>query len=322
MSAKTFKIARLAALAALAAGAVSAFVLLSPARTWDSPPTYIVDNRGLDSVTDSDGGVAATVAAVESSIAWNGAGVGTVVQATAGSVAGFSLGDGVPMLNFDDPLNACTGNCLAATFTGFYSQRGDGSYRIDDADIVTNTAHSWTSQAEDAGGAGCSGEFYIEGVQVHEVGHGLGLGHSNVSGATMYPSVASCNNGPASIAADDAAGINALYGDSGGGGGAPCTGCTQYSGSLSGSGDSDVQPNGGSYRARSGTHRGYLRGPGNADFDLYLQRRSFGRWQTVASGTGASSDEDVIFNGSNGTYRWVVNSYTGSGSYDFYLDPP
>lgn len=203
--------------ACLLVGTASAYVLLSPARTWDSAPTYIVDNRGMASITDSDGGVSAVVGAITSNQAWNGAGSGNVVNATSGNVASWQLGDGTPMLNFADPENVCNGNCLAATFTGFYSQRGDGSYRIDDADIVTNTSYDWTSEDEPDG---CSGEFYIEGVHVHEVGHGLGLGHTNVNGATMYPSVSSCNNGPATIEADDEAGINALY--SGGPGG----GCT------------------------------------------------------------------------------------------------
>jgi hypothetical protein len=202
----------LAAVLLLVAGSASAYVLLSPARTWDCSPNVIVDDRGLSSITDSDGGVAATVAAITSNQAWNGAVSGTLLTAEAGPMAGFTLGDGIPMLNFQDPINACKGSCLAATFTGYYDQRQDGSYRIFDADIVTNSSgYSWTSQSEPDG---CSSEFYIEGVQVHEVGHLLGLGHTNVNGATMYPSVASCNNGPASIESDDAAGISALYGGS------------------------------------------------------------------------------------------------------------
>lgn len=206
-------------LALLVAGAVSAYVLLSPARTWDNPPNVIVDSRGASSITDGDGGASRTAAAITSNQAWNGSGQGTMLTATVGSVAGWQLGDGQPMLNFTDPERVCTGTCLAATFTGFYSNRGDGTYRINDADIVTNTNYSWTSEGEPDG---CSSEFFIEGVMVHEVGHLLGLGHSNVTGSTMYPSVSSCNNNPATTEADDNDAIIDLYG----GGGTPPPVCT------------------------------------------------------------------------------------------------
>lgn len=196
----------------LVAGSISAYVLLSPRRTWDNPPNVIVDNRGQSSITDGDGGASRTAAAITSNQAWNGAGEGPMLTASVGSVAGWRLGDGQPMLNFTDPERVCTGTCLAATFTGFYSGRGDGTNRITDADIVTNTSHSWTSEGEPDG---CASEFFIEGVMVHEVGHLLGLGHSNVSGATMFPSVSSCNNGPASTAADDNSAIADLYGGGG-----------------------------------------------------------------------------------------------------------
>lgn len=187
--------------------ALSAYVLLSPRRTWDSAPQIIVDNRGQSTVTDGDGGATRVTNAIT---AWNGAGAGTVVTSVKGSVAGWQLGDGTPMLNFRDPERACNGNCLAATFTGFYQPRGDGTYRIFDADVVTNRSNkiNWTSVGEPDG---CSAEYYIEGVMVHEVGHVLGIGHTNVSGATMFPSVSSCNNGPATLEADDRAAINDLY---------------------------------------------------------------------------------------------------------------
>lgn len=199
----------LAVVLALIATTLSAYVLLSPRRTWDSAPNYRVDSRGQSSIASTDMGRNATRNAVTSSAAWNGAPTerNPVVNATVASVSSFSLGDGVPMLNFRDPTGACNGNCLAATFTGYYQSRGNGTYRIYDADIVTNTAHNWA----DAGDA-CSGqEFRIEGVMVHEIGHGLGLGHTSVSGATMYPSVSACNNGPASTETDDENGIDNLY---------------------------------------------------------------------------------------------------------------
>jgi hypothetical protein len=187
----------------LGAGLLSAYTLLSPTRRWPSLPIHIiVDNRGLSSVSDGDLGRTRTRNALVSTAAWNGAGLGTVITATMGSVAAFRLGDGIVMLNFRDPVGVCTGSCLAATFTGYYS-----GGTITDADIVTNsTGHAWASAGES-----CSNEFYVEGVMVHEVGHVLGLGHSSVAGATMYPSVAYCNNGPATIEADDRNALNALY---------------------------------------------------------------------------------------------------------------
>jgi hypothetical protein len=202
------KIVALSLFAALVASSASAYVLLSPRRTWDGTANYVVDNRGASSITDNDGGVSNTVQAIRT---W-----GNMISSSSGSVAGWQLGDGIPMLNFTDPEHACNGNCLAATFTGFYESRGDGTYRIFDADIVTSTKHSWTSTSEPDG---CSGEFFIEGVMVHEAGHGIGLGHSNVSGSTMFPSVSSCNNGPASLSNDDKAATADLYGGGGGGGG-------------------------------------------------------------------------------------------------------
>jgi hypothetical protein len=192
-------------LSCVVAGSVSAYVLLSPRRTWDSPPNLIVDNRGLASVTDGDLGRSRTASAINS--AWNGAGTGTRINATVGSVSGWRMGDGRPMLNFTDPVSACTGSCLAATFTGYYQSRGNGTYRITDADMVTNrNGFAWASAGES-----CSNEIYVEGVMVHETGHLLGLGHSNVAGATMYPTVAYCDNGPASLATDDRNAINDLY---------------------------------------------------------------------------------------------------------------
>lgn len=195
----------------LGAGTLSAFVLLSPARTWDSDPTIIVDQRGLASVNDGDGGANRTVNAIVSSSAWNGTLAGTVINAQKGDVTGISQGDGTPMLTFTDPFGACTGSCLAATFINQYSQRSDGSYRITDADVITNTSHQWTSQGEDPNGSGCSNEYYVEGVMVHEAGHVLGVDHSSVSGATMQPTTGACNNSWATTETDDREAILCLY---------------------------------------------------------------------------------------------------------------
>jgi hypothetical protein len=308
----------LSLLGALTAGTATAYVLLSPSRTWNCPPDYTVDNTGLGSVADGDGGGTRVVNAITAATAWNGAGAGTLVKAHKGSTASFSLGDGIPMLKFSDPLAACTGSCLAATFTAYYSERqaGTGSYKIDDADIVTNsTGYSWSSQGEDPGGAGCSNEVYVEGVMVHEVGHGLGLGHSAVAGSTMSPSVAFCDNGPATVEADDKNAIVALYGT------APCTGCENYTEYLT-AGTTDYQPCGTYYSAVAGTHRGYLRGPAGTDFDLFLWYWNGSSWVQVASATSVSSSEDISYSGAAGFYLWGVNGYSGSGTYHFWMKKP
>jgi len=106
--------------------------------------------------------------------------------------------------------------------------------------------------------------------------------------------------------------------------GDPCTGCAKYTGTLSGTGDVDSHPNGSYYYSSvSGTHRGWLRGPSNADFDLYLQKwNGFVGWSTVARSEFDTSEEQIAYSGTSGYYRWRVYSYSGSGSYTFWLQRP
>jgi hypothetical protein len=160
-----------------------------------------VDDRGLSSITDGDLGRTRTRNALNSTAGWNGAGLGTVIRATIGPVAGGTLGDGIVTLNFRDPYGACTGSCITATLSSRDSQGF-----INDAEVLTNSTLPWASAGE-----ACANEFYIEGVMVHEFGHVLGLTHLSVPGATMYPSVGYCNNAPATIEQADKDALNALY---------------------------------------------------------------------------------------------------------------
>ena len=105
--------------------------------------------------------------------------------------------------------------------------------------------------------------------------------------------------------------------------GAPCTNCTEYAGSLSGTGASQYQPNGTYYFSNtSGVHRGWLQGPANADFDLYLQKWNGFWWVTVAVSESVTSTEQIAYSGTLGYYRWRVYSYSGSGPYTFWLQRP
>ena len=107
------------------------------------------------------------------------------------------------------------------------------------------------------------------------------------------------------------------------GGGDPCSNCEEYIGTLSGAGDADYHPNGTYYYSgASGTHRGWLRGPANTDFDLYLQKWNGWWWSTVARSEGTTSEEQIAYSGTAGYYRWRVSSYSGGGTYTFWLQRP
>jgi len=101
--------------------------------------------------------------------------------------------------------NASNGSALATTY-GWYS----GTQLID-ADIVFwDGAYTFF-----AGTSGCSGGFYIEDVGTHEFGHALGLLHSSVADATMYSGTGYCAQVKRTLAADDMAGAQNLYGSGG-----------------------------------------------------------------------------------------------------------
>jgi hypothetical protein len=183
----------------LVASAVPAFgyVLLSPRRRWQSTPVSVrTYNVGNSTISDGNGGVSAVVNAIR---VW-----GIISSSSTSSPAVRGSAPATIMLNSNGGL--CTGGCLAATLTGYYvSQPGDD--RIYDADVYTSTSHQFFSSGEPA----CSGEYDIDGVMAHEVGHVIGIGHSTVSGATMYPSVSACNTANRSLHSDDIAAKNDLY---------------------------------------------------------------------------------------------------------------
>ena len=83
----------------------------------------------------------------------------------------------------------------------------DGSNRLIEADIMFYDGGITFFK----GSSGCSGGVYLQDALTHEFGHALGLGHSPVPGATMYPSMTWCSMDPRTLDADDLAGIETLY---------------------------------------------------------------------------------------------------------------
>jgi len=113
-------------------------------------------------------------------------------------------------------------------------------------------------------------------------------------------------------------------GGGGGGGVGPCATTTAgYTGTLSGTGASQIQPDGSYYTSTvAGTHVGCLTGPAGADFDLYLYRWNGHNWVIVARSEGTTSTETITYSGAAGSYFWRVVSYRGAGDYGLATSRP
>jgi hypothetical protein len=180
------------AVATVFSGHPDAFSLSGP--VWPQPQTqYVVNSSNLDLP-----GPAADAAVRAGAETW-------LLQ--AGAFRFIYAGSSSQTTNTNDQINlvlfrnASNGSAIATTY--WWSM---GS-RIIDADIVF-----WDEAFKFfAGTSGCSGGFYIEDIAAHEFGHALGLGHSTVVGATMYPSVSSCNTGNRTLDTDDIDGVRSLY---------------------------------------------------------------------------------------------------------------
>jgi len=171
----------------------SGYVLSGP--TWASGPVlYYVNTTNLD-LPDAVIPPALAVGAdawstqTRASFRFQYAGTSTVTTNT---------NDGINVVMF---RNASSGSAIATTY--WWSS---GSHIID-ADIVFwDGGFQFFTRS-----TGCSNGFYIEDIAAHEFGHALGLGHSTVASATMYPSVSTCATGNRTLDPDDIAGVEALY---------------------------------------------------------------------------------------------------------------
>jgi len=92
---------------------------------------------------------------------------------------------------------------LPAGTAGMASIWADGN-DLEEVDIRLNTLTGWSIGA-------LGGSFDVQGVLTHEIGHLVGLKHSSVSGATMWPSVGSRSLSWRTLHDDDIAGATALY---------------------------------------------------------------------------------------------------------------
>jgi hypothetical protein len=183
-----------AALAAVAlsvgAGAYSTF------GKWMVQPVVVYANPSNADVSAS----AAETALKAALEVWNTQSGAAFTYAYGGKVKDTSTGyDGRNVIIF---RNTSNGSAFASTYCW-----ASGSSLVD-CDIVF-----WDEAATFVTGtSGCSRAAYIEDIAAHELGHALGLGHSKVTEATMYPSYPWCSQELRTLDADDIAGVQALYG--------------------------------------------------------------------------------------------------------------
>ena len=117
--------------------------------------------------------------------------------------AGNASGVGGTNDNIVSGISSCSGSTLAFTETPI-----SNGWRI----RFCEAGITWHD-----GPGFFSGGFDIQGVMCHEYGHALGLGHSTVGNATMFPSVSSSSTAIRSIEADDEAGLrDGIYSDEAG----------------------------------------------------------------------------------------------------------
>lgn len=134
---------------------------------------------------------------------------------TTTATGGFETYDTVNAILFDDPNDELT--AFSCTYGGVLAYagpwylydltpgRGTLYHRIVNADIVTNNGLSCFFQRS------VNGSKAAEELFAHELGHTLGIGHSEVDEALMRPYVHNDGRG-ASLRDDDRAAMAALYG--------------------------------------------------------------------------------------------------------------
>ncbi|CAH8388157.1 unnamed protein product [Eruca vesicaria subsp. sativa] len=123
-------------------------------------------------------------------------------------------GDGEP---FDGPMGTLAH--ASSPPTGMFHLDGEEDWLISGEDVNRRKILPVTSVVD------------LESVAVHEIGHLLGLGHSSVEDAIMYPAIAGGDR-KVELAKDDIEGIQRLYGDGSSGRRSETSGGDEFGGGL------------------------------------------------------------------------------------------
>ncbi len=195
---------------------VAAFKLFNDVRWFEpdrgDPVRYFVDEGG-----DVTIGPAASRRAIEGAFAaWTDVPSASIVLESAGPTSSSgAFCDGTSSIVFNDPNDTITDptSCGGVLAVGGYCAGGGTKTvngvtfrQIVEGDVVFNNGYENCAFWK---------EINVAEVATHEIGHTIGLGHSDDSTATMY-AYAHFDGRGASLKADDAAGVSFIYPENGG----------------------------------------------------------------------------------------------------------
>ena len=148
----------------------------------------------------SDGNTSWNLAVLPSLESWNSYMNRVQFGYVMNSTAAVASGDGVNSIAFSSTVfGQSFGSSTVAVSIYWYS----GSTMTED-DILFNSARSWDSYT----GALKSTGLDVQRVALHELGHGLGMAHSQYNWAIMWPTVSNVYQ----LSYDDCAGVQSMYG--------------------------------------------------------------------------------------------------------------
>ena len=111
-------------------------------------------------------------------------------------------------VKYIDRLTGSSEKALAVTHVRYTSKAdADGWKHILEAPIDINLEYNWDTNSSTC----ASGKYHLRSVLRHEYGHVMGIAHSEISSACMYPSIA--GGSIKNLTSDDIQAGEAIYGD-------------------------------------------------------------------------------------------------------------